>query len=176
MILEAIEQGQKLRQEQLHLEELSISTLTACYINSKRDPKKGQLTSPSDFWYFYDTDCQVEIPGVVADAFFSLIADNLLPGWVLGVLPVEQLRKAKRGMPVPSPRAYAGSGVLLLAPSLQIINGVQSLKCVVAAIEGGVSGSVLVTDIDNPDTAFLINIPSPERQWILQAELELLPR
>lgn len=173
MILEAIEQGQKLRQEHLHLEELGISTLTACFVNSNRDPKKGQPAKPSDFWYFHSQEVEVEVPSTAADAFFSLIADNLMPGWALGVLPIEQLRKAKRGLPVPSPRAIAGDGVLLLAPTQALVNGETKLNSGLAACEGGVAGEVPVTDLDS-GTAFLIKMPSPERQWILNGEFDLM--
>lgn len=154
--------------------ELGIATLSALFVNCNKDPKKGKPANPSDFWYFQIAEERVDIPAAAADVFFSLIADNLMPGWALGVLPVDQMRKAKRGLPVPSQRAIVGEGVLLLLPTLQVIDKVTSIKCVVAALDGGVSGAVSVSDIDDSGIAFLIEIPSPERQWILSAEFNLV--
>lgn len=170
MILQAVEENRRLEQEHLHLQELGISTLSALYVNSQSDPKKSQRATPRDFQYFAAAEIDVEVPSTIADSFFSLITDEVLPGWALAIVPLPSLRKAKRGLPVSRPRALVGDGVLLLLPQV----AGEAILCGMAVLDGGgVSNVVSVHDIDNPETTFLITLPDGERQWILNAELNL---
>ena len=168
MILQALEMGAKLRQEKLHLRELGIATLNACFVNANRDTKKGEPSKPSDFFYFQvSEDKKAEIPSAAADVFFSLISDEILPGWSLGIAPLDQLRKVKKDNPVVHPRAWVGEGVLLLLPVVE-----ESIVRSPLAILDGVSGLVSVCDIDS-GTAFTIVVETSDRRWVLDAEIPL---
>lgn len=167
MIISALEHGQKIRQEQLHLGELGVATLSALFTNANRDPKKGKPASPSDFFYFAPKQTQVDIPSTAADAFFSLVADEVMPSWALGIAPIDKLRQVKQNRPVSRPRAWVGEGALLLLPRVEG----QVVQAAIALLDG-VSGSVLVMDIDS-GTTFSIEVLSSDSRWVLDAEFEL---
>lgn len=168
LILQALEYGAKLRQEELHLGELGIATLSALFVNCNRDPKKGKPAAPQDFFYFAVTpESEVEVPSEAARAFFSLVKDNLLPGWSLGVAPLDKFRKAKKEGTISKPRAWVGEGVLLLVPRLE-----EDVVRSQVALCDGVGGTIEVVDVDT-NAPYVIEIPSSERQWILQSEFNL---
>lgn len=116
MVLQALEQGQKFSRQDAHMNELGVATLTSCFVNANRDPKKGQAAKPSDFFYFAQTDT---LNPAIANAFFSLIKDELLPPWVAYSAPVDLLRQSKtNGCHSPHKRMLVGEGVAIFCPEI----------------------------------------------------------
>jgi hypothetical protein len=147
---------------------LGIATLTACFVNSNRDPKKSQPAKPRDFFYFAPKDGgDIKIPSAVANAFFSLAKDSLLPDWAVAIAPVAQLRECKNGTSYPRPRAWIGEGVVLVLPK---ISG-DEVEFALGLIDGA-GGVVEVRDADT-GTEFSLSLPSLETQWILDGEFTL---
>lgn len=170
LILQAIEHGSKHRSEQLHLEELGISTLTACFVNANRDPKKGEPAKPSDFWYFASQAFQDKIDPVVADTFFALVAEEKIPSWAVALAPIEKLRASRgNGSNISGARAWMRKGVLLLAPRIRGTSVVAPL-----ALVDGVQGNSNVIDIDSGVCReVLIPNSKGEAFWLKDAEFEL---
>jgi hypothetical protein len=150
----------------LHLQELGISTLTACFVNSNRDPKKGEPAKPSDFFYFTCAEDAAQIPASAANSFFSLADNGLLPNWVVALAPIEKLVAARTHHAPPELRALIGEELIVLCPS----------------IEGGIiKGAIAITGEDlpdisilkNPDTSEIYSVMTkdlPPISWILQCE------
>lgn len=164
--MDALKYGSKLQQEQLHLAELGISTLTACFVNSNRDPKKGESAKPSDFWYFTPKDDGDKLDPVAADTFFNLVSDEKMPSWALGIAPVDKLRSSRGNGSIPSLRAWRSAGVLLIAPK---ISG-GYLKVPLALVDG-VEGKVSVIDADS-GVCSSVFIPNAKKETFWQADVE----
>ncbi|MCC5640351.1 hypothetical protein LC593_31865 [Nostoc sp. CHAB 5844] len=118
----------------MHLQELGIATLTSCFVNSNRDPKKGEPAKPSDFFYFTPaTDKDTKISAAAANAFFALADAGKLPGWCVAQAPVDKLLKAKtseqcglggfrRGATAEDPikpLVWIGEGLVLFQPRVE---------------------------------------------------------
>lgn len=164
--MDALKHGSKLQKEHLHLGELGISTLTACFVNSNRDPKSGNAAEPSDFWHFTPKDDRDKLDPVVADCFFSLIADEKLPSWALAIAPVDQLRSSRVNGSIPTCRAWIRRGVMLVAP--KISDGVIKVPL---AIVDGVEGEVAVIDADS-GVVHQVFIPNAKKETFWQADVE----
>jgi hypothetical protein len=167
LILQALHYGAKLAQEELHLQELGIATLTACFVNSNRDPKKSQPAKPQEFFYFWQKpEDEAQIPAAVASVFFELLAANLVPSWVVAAAPIDKLRKAKpqSSIKVSGVRALVGDGVFLLLPSIN--EGV--VKSRLAIVEDSKCSEV--KDIDNCVVYRLKEKDCPAPCWILDGE------
>lgn len=169
--MQALEYGAKIHAEELHLQELGIATLSALFANANRDPKKGQPASPADFFYFAAKEQYgPEIPAIACELFFSLIADQKLPGWVLDLAPIADLRRCRSQRPgrLPKPRAWVGENLLIIGPTLEG-NDMGSLL----SFDNGAVGLTEVCDIDT-GTPFFLKLPeSPQIQWSLSAVYEL---
>lgn len=164
--MDALKHGSKLQQEQLHLAELSLSTLTACFVNSNRDPKSGVPAKPSDFWYFTPKDDGDKLDPVAADTFFSLMADEKMPSWALAIAPVDELRSSRVNGSIPKFRAWMRRGVILIAP--KISDGVVKVPLVIV---DGVEGRVAVIDADSGVVAEVF-IPNAKKETFWQADVE----
>lgn len=165
MVLQALENGAKLNQETLHHQELGIATLTACFVNSNRDPKKSAPVKAADFFYFQDKSLEITIPASVCDAFFSLIESSFLPGWALGLAPIEALRSGKANGPVRRPRAWVGENLLLIYPQKDGDEITAAL-----AINNGATGLCELRDVDT-GTLFCLQLPErPQVLWALEPE------
>ena len=154
------------------MQELGIATLTALYINSKRDPKKGEAAKPSEFFYHQPATGgdRLTIRPAACDAFFSLINDALMPGWVIPLVPIEQLQAGKGTGLVPKPRAWIGKDILLLLPRVE---GDRVIAAI--AVLDGASGEVELSDPDS-ETLFKIRI-SPQthpHSWGMDTEFTLI--
>lgn len=163
--------GEELRREELHLQELGIATLTSVYCNSQIDTKKQEPIKPNAFFYFAPGDPeQVQIDGVAADVFFSLVKDSKLPQWALSICPLDRLRSSRiEGSAPQKNRAWMKRGVLLLLPRIVGTRVIAPL-----AIVDGVDGAVPVIDIDS-GAARQVLVPNAkkERFWICDYELEI---
>lgn len=169
--MQALHYGAKLAQEELHLQELGIATLTACFVNSNRDPKKSQPAKPQEFFYFWQKpEDEVQIPAIVAAAFFELLAAKLIPGWVVAMAPIDKLRKAKpqSNIKVSGMRALVGDGIFLLLPSVS--EGV--IKARLAFVED--SNCSEVRDVDNGAIYKLRTKDCPAPCWILDGEWAIM--
>lgn len=117
VVLQALDQGQRLRRQDAHLNELGVATLTSCFVNANRDPKKGKPAKPSDFFYFAGTDA---LNPAIANSFFSLINDKLMPAWVVHAAPIDILKQAKTdGVHVKRRRMLLGEGVAVFCPDIE---------------------------------------------------------
>ncbi|MBD2437358.1 hypothetical protein [Nostoc sp. FACHB-110] len=152
----------------MHLQELGIATLTSCFVNSNRDPKKGEPAKPSDFFYFTPaTDEDTKISAVAANAFFALADAGKLPGWCVAIAPVDKLLKARTSDPV-KPLVWIGEGLVLLQPRVEdgVAGGERSrtvrfpLGFVDAAGEIETSGGV-------------VKVPDLGNVWMLDGEFAL---
>jgi hypothetical protein len=117
--MQAIEWGEKLREEQLHLEELGTALLSSLTLNLNRDPKTPPVKE-SDFHHFM-RKAQDSFPAMVCDAYLSLFNEKKLPDFVGGVMSgelLQQLIDGKKGQPVLGCRALVGDGLALILPSI----------------------------------------------------------
>lgn len=164
--MQALEHGSKLQQEELHLQELGLATLTACFVNANRDPKKGEPAKPTDFFYFQNQALDgVNLPTGVCNSFFSLVQEGKMPGWVVPLAPISKLKENHTKAPVALPRAWHGEGILLLKPKL---DGKRILAGM--AIADHAEGVVPLIDIDSGATYEIYLSEPVSGAWILDAE------
>ena len=170
LIIQALHYGAKLHQEQLHQEELGIATLSALFVNSNRDPKKGEAAKPSDFFYHKPLADEDKISFSACATFFSLVSDEKMPSWAVAIAPVEKLRAGKDSGVVSTIRAFVARGVLLVAP---VLEG-NRVKVPLALVDG-VDGAIACRDIDS-GTTYRIVVPNSkgETYWIKDVEFDLL--
>lgn len=170
LILQALQHGAKLQSEELHLQELGIATLTSCFVNANRDPKKGEPSKASDFYYFQSKDQKIKIPAPACDTFFALTKESKLPGWAVAIAPLEIIRANKgNGKPLPGRvRAWSGNGILLIMPHIEG----NVVRCPLALVKTKRQGAVSLRDVD-AGTAFQIDLPAGEQRWVLDAEFVL---
>jgi len=159
-----------LKLEALHHQELGIATLTSCFINANRDPKKGEPAKASDFFYFQPKDQKIKIPAPACDTFFALTKENKMPGWVVGMAPMDTLRAHKgNGKRLPGRvRAWSGDGVLLILPHIEG----NTVRCPLAFVSTKRQGSLSLRDVDS-GTLFRVQLPPGERRWVLGAEFKI---
>lgn len=169
--MEALKYGAKFRNEERHCQELGISTLSSIYVNSQRDPKKGEPSKPSDFFYFREIPEEERINPVAADAFFSLVSEAIIPQWCVSMAPVDKLRAARAEGTVPSKnRAWTRKGILLIMPRI-----VNDLVIAPLAFVNGVEGKLGVIDIDSGMAReIFVSNPKREQWWQIDAEFQVL--
>lgn len=149
--------------------ELPISQMAALYANSKRS-EKSKVFKPSDFCLFNPPEGEeMKIPSMVADAFFSLLADNKMPGWVLGIAPLDKLRESKKDNIVPRPRAWIGTGVLILLPVIDD----DLVESPFVLLDDSPNGEIEVRDVDS-GTPFKLHIVNKICRYILNTQLPLI--
>lgn len=154
VVLQALEQGQKMRRQDAHVNELGVATLTSCFVNANRDPKKGKPAKPSDFFYFANAD---SIASGIADAFFSLITDKLMPSWAVHAAPMDLLRQAKTtGTHRRFRRALQGEGVMIFCPDIST-DGIYSDFVIYNEADWG---WVEVKDVDSQKSYEVFVVPA----------------
>ena len=137
-----------------------MATLTSYFVNANRDPKKGSGVTPSDFFYF-KPDSSSDISPDVATTFFSLVKDQLLSNWAVGVLPIKELSALKDKGRIAKSRAFVGvdCNILVLCP---LVMGYK-LFCgflVIWEVNRKEHPSMLLKSVDNPDD--IIRVVTPE--------------
>ena len=158
VVLQALEKGQQLRRQDAHLNELGMATLTSCFVNANRDPKKGKAAKPSDFFYFAGGD---SLDPAIASSYFSLIPDKLMPPWAVHAAPLELLKQSKvEGVPPRKRRALIGKGVALFAPEV----GEKEVFTDFAVFSNADWGWCTVEDVDTEETFEVFVIPSDHEQ------------
>jgi hypothetical protein len=166
VVLQALDQGQRLRRQDAHLNELSIATLTSCFVNANRDPKKGKPAKPSDFFYFAQSD---SLDPAIANAFFSLITDRLMPSWVVHAAPIDVLKQAKTDGNHPKKnRMLIGKGIAIFCPDIG-----QKMYSDFAIFNEAAWGWQKLTDIDSGKEYEVFVIPPEyEQQYCRDLTLE----
>ena len=153
----------------MHLQELGIATLTSCFLNANRDPKKGEAAKPSDFFYFLPQDNDnVRISTVVANTFFALADAGLLPAACVAIAPIEKLNASRDSTPVRDKRALVGSGVVLISPSID--EGV--VRFPLGLVED-VSGRIQVKDVTTGEE-LVIEVSEMTSSWVLDGEVAIV--
>ena len=110
----------------------------------------------------------MQVPPAAANAFFSLVNDNLLPGWALALAPLDKLRASKDSRPHALPRAWIGDGILLLLPKVAD-NEVQFELGLVDEAKG----LTKLHDVDT-GTEFIVKLPENQQSmWVLNGEFRL---
>ena len=157
-MLQAIEYGSKLNEEQYHYGELGVSTLSSIMVNINRDPK-SKPAEPHDFQYFMREQRSL-FDSTVCDCFDSVARDRLFPDWVLETIPdpiTEQLLKNRRFNPVRGVRLLLGESIALFAPQIRGDRVTIPLG-VMGAIENGIYE---VKDVDT-GAEWLIFVEMPQ--------------
>lgn len=88
-VIEALEYGQKFKQQDLHAQEIGIAALTSLTLNMNLS-KDAKRSSPYDFCNFAQGE-SFDLES--ANTFFSLTEERKLEEWVVIKAPVDGLRK-----------------------------------------------------------------------------------
>ncbi|MEY4931466.1 MAG: hypothetical protein RI909_2190 [Bacteroidota bacterium] len=148
LILQDLEWGEKLYEEELHFHELGISALSSLMLNINRDPKTPPVKS-SDFYHFMRSKAGV-FNAIVCDTFVSLLKDSLMPPFIFDATPPDILQSiidGKKGGNVSKIRAYVGEGLLILCPV--VVNGFVTAPF--GCSDSLISGLYEVKDVDTGD-------------------------
>lgn len=165
-VLQAIKYGQRFRRQDAHMDELGIATLTSCFINANRDPKKGKPAKASDFFYFAGDDT---LDPAIANAFFSLIPDKLLPSWVVHASPIDLLKRSKTNGSHPRRRrVLLGDGVAIFAPEVTV----DAIYSDFAVFNSADWGWTWIEDVDTKDR-FEVFVEPPEYDQQYSRDLTL---
>jgi hypothetical protein len=146
-----LSEGQKWEREQRHANELPIAQLVSVYANSQKT--KPPYFKTSDFYFFApEEECQVNQD--VCATFLSISDDQLLPSWVLGLSPMEEIEKVKAGR-VAKTRMWMCRGLALICPNLDE----GTLTAGMAVIDDNCPvGEVEVFDVDTGE-GYMIRVP-----------------
>lgn len=158
IVFQALEQGQKFKRQDTHLNELGMATLTSCFVNANRDPKKGQPAKPSDFFYFANSD---PLNSAIADSFFSLIKDKLMPSWVVYASPIDLLKQSRDTSHPTRNRCLIGDGVAIFCP---VIEDDEIYSDFVVFNEAAI-GWQTVTDLDSGKEWTVFVLPDFDQQY-----------
>lgn len=158
VVFQALDYGQNFKRQDAHLLELGTATLTSCFVNANRDPKKGSPAKPSDFFYFSNSN---PINSAIADSFFSLIKDKLMPSWVVYASPIDVLKQSKGVSHPKKNRCLVGDGVAIFCP---VIEDDEIYSDFVVFNECG-TGWRSVTDTDSGKQYEVFAIPDYEQQY-----------
>jgi hypothetical protein len=162
--MQAIEWGEKLREEQLHLEEMGVALLSSLTLNLNRDPKTPPVKE-SDFHHFLRKK-QDTFPGMVCDAFLALHTDKKLPDFVSDVMDgelLQQLIDGKKGQPVMGCRALVGDGLVLILP--RVYNGFVQIP--LGMMDELDNGPIEVFDVDYGDR-YIVHVAMSENEGCAQ--------
>lgn len=119
-MLQAIEYGSKLSEEEYHYQELGVSTLSSILVNVNRD-SKSKAAKPDDFQYFMRQSRSL-FDSTICDCFDSIARDRLMPEWVIELIPVElldDLLKNRKYNPVRGSRMFRNDSIVLFSPEIR---------------------------------------------------------
>jgi hypothetical protein len=169
-VLEAWEQLQRIRREQVALWELPVAQLTSLMANINRDSKKApEPFALQDFAIFKreETDDR-GFPAEAAAVAMALRHEGHLPPVLVGVWPAI-LAAAGKNKTVPKVRALISDDgeVALLAPKAEGKNWRGLL-----AVTNYPSGPVRLRDIDKPLISYVVELgPSDHFSYVASGEL-----
>lgn len=151
LILSALEHGEKILAQKMHLKEIGIAQLTAVYANSQK--LKPPYFTVKDFCHFWPKDEHFSFE--ICQNILSLIEDNLLPDWVLSYLPINELGHRDRSFTVKKPRAFANPWIYILSP---IITENNWINAPLAFIDSPKEKNAEIYDLDN-DEKYVVALP-----------------
>lgn len=127
--------GQRLRQRELHEQELPVANLTALMANLNRDSKKVRTPYKLTDFCFYAEEADKNNPDAApAAAYMHLIETSQLPSWALFVFS-DMKGTHKPGTSTPEPVAAIGDGFILLAPEPRN-GGIEGLMLATSSVAG----------------------------------------
>lgn len=165
VVLRAWKELQRIRREQVQLQELPVAQLAALLANINRDPKKGKPFSLQDFTLFAEErkDEGMLSPEVAALAL-ELRHEDKAPPLLITCWP-QVLASVKDGAKVPKPRALRSDddAVWVLAPKWEGAN----VRGGLVLVRGRISGTITVRDLDKPLLSYNLKLPErPGFGWI----------
>ena len=168
MILQAIEQGEKLEKERLHLSEIGIAQLTAFYYNSQKT--KPPYKNVEDFCFFKPRQ---GLPEKLCNTFRNLLDATLVPAWCAIELPIVELENgATDGRPA-TPRLYSAPGIFLVAPEVYE----ETIVVAMAAFDEGILPGqyYLAFNVDNRNEKVRFWLPQDALNVMFDVEFDIAP-
>jgi len=171
-VLTAWKALQKIKRDEMALQELPVASLAALTANINRDPKKGKPFAPADFALFREQEKpSAELPADVAATALALRHEGKLPTIVLTAWP-QVLASANESATPPSVRALHSDDrrVWVLCPTW---DG-KHCRGGLVAVDGRISGPILLRDLDRPLATYVLQIPVRPLVGWLEAGLLLV--
>ena len=170
MVLQAWNELQRIKREQVQLQELQGAQLCALMANINRDPKKGKPFTLQDFTLFAQQEKAERVLSPEAAAVaLALKHENRCPPLLVAAWP-QVLASATEDTSIPAVRALRSDdeAVWVLAPKWEGANCRGGL----VLVKGRISGTVRLRDIDRPLLSH--DLVVPERQGFGWLEAGLL--
>lgn len=172
VVLRAWRELQRIRREQVQLQELPIAQLAALLANVNRDPKKGKPFGLQDFTLFAAErkDDSVLAPEVAAVAL-ELRHENQAPPLLITCWS-QVLASLKDGTKVPTLRALHSDdhAVWVLAPRFEG----PHVRGGLVLVQGQISGTLRLRDLDRPLMTYDLKVPARQGFGWLEAGLLLV--
>lgn len=165
-VLRAWKALQKLRRDELALQELPMAAAQALFANANRDPKRGKPFAPKDFCLFAqrDEEQRPQVPPEVAAVALALRHEGKAPPIVIAAWP-QLIAGASATAKVPSVRALRSDDdrVWVLCPSWEG----QNIRGGLVATCGNAAGRIILRDLDRPLATYEVQIPRrPLAGWL----------
>jgi hypothetical protein len=163
---------QKIKRDEMALAELPTASLAALTANIARDPKKVKPFAPADFALFREKEKPTaQLSAEVAATALALRHEGRLPSILLTAWQ-QILASATESAAPPSVRAlHSDDGsVWVLCPAW---DG-KHCRGGLVAVQGQISGSLLLRDIDRPLATYVLQIPRRPLAGWLEAGLLLV--
>lgn len=171
-VLNAWKALQKLKREEMALQELPIASLCALTANINRDPKKGKPFAPADFALFREREEQTaQLSPEVAAVALALRHEDKAPPILLTAW-TEVLASATESAQVPPVRALRSDDgrVWVLAPSWEGRN----IRGGLVMTSGCAHGHFVLRDIDRTLATYVVQVPKRPLAGWLEAGLLLV--
>lgn len=156
---------QRLKRDELALQELPMASHSALLANINRDPKKGKPFAPEDFALFREPrQVEAQLTAEVAATALALRHEQRLPPIVLAAWP-HILASANDTAVPPSIRALHSDDqrVWVLCPSFEG----PHVRGALVAVHGTVHGPVVLRDIDRSLATYAVQVPRrPLAGWL----------
>lgn len=150
-VLEALEQGTKQRQAQLHEEERPTALLTSILVNVNRNPKKSKVAKYEDYCFYMPLEARNLPSQEYGSAAMRLMAASEFPSWALFIY--KDLKDAS-GPVTPARLALRGKNAIILAPE----TAKETVKGMLIAQES--ASDQWVEMVDDDGHWWLVQIPA----------------
>lgn len=157
VVLRAWRELQRIRREQVQLQELPVAQLAALLANVNRDPKKGKPFSLQDFTLFAsEQKAERRLSAEVAAVALALKHDDKAPPLLVSCWS-EVLASAHDGTRMPAVRALHSDddAVWVLAPVWEA----AGIRGGLVLVKGRISGTILLRDLDRPLLTHQLQLP-----------------
>jgi hypothetical protein len=170
-VLKAHGELQRIRRDEAALAELPIAALSSLIGNIHRDPKKGEPFKPADFCLWRDGEKKADLCPQAAAVALQMRADGSLPSIFLTAWQAI-LSSANATSKPPAVRALRSDDerIYVLAP---VWEG-KNVRGGLVAVNGQISGTVLLRDVDKPLLTYRVQIPSRQACGWLEGGLLLI--